>query len=222
MTAQTKSLEQIIAGIQALDLTPIKFKATRKEDGYGWSAERANQVEIAYKRYLILHAKYPELTLAPDQDVDRLWHMHILDTRKYAADCDAIFGRFLHHFPYLGLRGEDDARALEEAFRKQKELYAKEFGEPVPALQNDAAWCSLDASQASAAWCSLETSKPAAAWCSLESKPRDAAAWCSLESKASAAASLEPSAPAAAWCSLETKASTAAWCSLEPSQPASA
>ncbi len=212
MTAQSKSLEQIIAGIHALDLTPIKFKATRKEDGYGWSTERANQVEIAYKRYLILHAKYPEMTLAPDQDVDRLWHMHILDTRKYAADCDAVFGRFLHHFPYLGLRGEDDARALEEAFRKQKELYAKEFGEPVPTLQNDAAWCSLETKQPPAAWCSLEPRQASAAWCSVESST-PAAAWCSLE----------PKATTAAWCSIEPTAGTAAaWCSLEPSRPAAA
>jgi len=30
-----------------------------------------------------------------------------------AADCDAIFGEFLHHFHYLGLRGEDEAKALD-------------------------------------------------------------------------------------------------------------
>jgi hypothetical protein len=216
MTAQSKSLQEIIAGIEALDLTPIKFKATRKEDGYGWSAERANQIEIAYKRYLILHAKYPEMTLAPDQDVDRLWHMHILDTRKYAADCEAIFGRFLHHFPYLGLRGEDDARALEEAFRKQQELYAKEFGEPVQALHHDAAWCSLDASPKGAAWCSLESKQASAAWCSAES-PKTSAAWCSAESpKASAAwCSAESPKASAAWCSAESPKASAAWCSAE-------
>ena len=218
MTSESKSLDQIVAAIQALDLTPIKFKATRKEDGYGWSAERANQVEIAYKRYLILHAKYPEMTLAPDQDVDRLWHMHILDTRKYAADCQATFGHFLHHFPYLGLRGEDDAKALDDAFRKQKELYAKEFGEPVPALQKDAAWCSLDLSRASAAWCSLDASSQKAAWCSLDASSQKAA-WCSLDASSQKAAwcSLDASSRKAAWCSLNASSQNAAWCSLDAS-----
>jgi hypothetical protein len=169
MTTRKTSLDQTVAAIQALDLTPIKFKATREEDGYGWTAEHADRMEAAYKRYLILHAKYPHLPLAPERDIDRFWHMHILDTRKYAADCMAVFGRFLHHFPYLGLRGEDDAKALEQAYRAMQELYAQEFGEPVPELQNDAAWCSVEPVKGSAAWCSVEPVKGSAAWCSVES-----------------------------------------------------
>lgn len=90
-------LAQTISAIAALDLTPIKFKATRQEDGYGWTPEHADRIALAYKRYLTLHAKYPDLMLAPDQEVDHFWHLHILDTRKYAADCEAIFGYFLHH-----------------------------------------------------------------------------------------------------------------------------
>ena len=179
------SLAQTVAAIQALDLTPIKFKATRDEDGYGWSAEHADRMEIAYKRYLILHAKYPHLPLAPERDIDRLWHMHILDTRKYAADCDAVFGRFVHHFPYLGLRGEDDARALQSAFEQMQALYAETFGEPVPALRTDRAWCSVESKTAGAAWCSVEA--PAAAWCSVET-PKAQPAWCSVESAVTASA----------------------------------
>ncbi|MDB6000426.1 MAG: hypothetical protein JWP52_2125, partial [Rhizobacter sp.] len=137
-STQAKTLDQTIAAILALDMTPIKFKATRQEDGYGWTAEHADKMELGYKRYLILHAKHPEMTLAPEQDIDRFWHMHILDTRKYAADCEATFGHFLHHFPYLGLRGEGDEEALQEAFVKMQQLYAAEFGEPVASLQRDA------------------------------------------------------------------------------------
>ena len=159
MTIATHSttLEKTICAIQALDLTPIKFKTTRNEDGYGWSADYADKMALAYKRYLILHAKYPEMTLAPEQDIDRFWHMHILDTRKYAADCEATFGHFVHHFPYLGLRGEEDAKALEAAFVKMHQLYAQEFGEPVPALQRDAAYCAAETDvQSKAAYCAVE------------------------------------------------------------------
>ena len=225
-STQGKTLEQTIAAIQALDLTLIKFKASRKEDGYGWSAGYADQMEVAYKRYLILHAKHPDLTLAPEQDVDRFWHMHILDTRKYAADCDATFGHFLHHFPYLGLRGEDDAKALQEAFLEMQRLSAEEFGEPMPHREpgkDSAAWCSLEAGKPSAAWCSLEAGKPSAAWCSLEAgKP--SAAWCSLEAGKPSAAwcSLEAGKPSAAWCSLEAGKPSAAWCSLEAGKPSAA
>ncbi|WP_395315919.1 hypothetical protein [Variovorax sp. UC74_104] len=225
---QRKTLEQTIAAIEALDLTMIKFKACRKEDGYGWSPGYANQMEVAYKRYLMLHARHPELTLAPEQDVDRFWHMHILDTRKYAADCEATFGYFLHHFPYLGLRGEDDAKALQAAFEEMQRLSAEEFGEPASAPRREAtgdaaAWCSLEAAKPAAAWCSLEAGKPSAAWCSAEAvKPT--AAWCSLEAAKPSAAwcSLEAAKPAAAWCSLEAGKPSAAWCSLEAAKPAAA
>lgn len=173
-------MDQAIAAINALDLGLIKFKACRGEDGYGWTAAYAERMEIAYKRYLILHLRHPQLTLAPEQDVDRFWHLHILDTRKYAADCEACFGYFLHHFPYLGLRGEADAAALQTAFLSMQALYAQEFGEPVPALQHDAAWCSIDVPPAKAAWCSFEPPAAKAAWCSFE-PPVARPAWCSIE-----------------------------------------
>jgi len=174
--ASSKTLEQTITAIEALDLEPIKFKATRQEDGYGWSAEYAERMAQSYKCYLILQAKYPDATLAPDQDTDRFWHMHILDTRKYAADCEAIFGHFLHHFPYLGLRGEDDARALEVAFEKMKTLLALEFGpqqHPEGAMRA-AAFCT---GETKAAFCTGETK---AAFCTGETK----AAFCTVETNA--------------------------------------
>ena len=172
LSSAGRTLEQTVAAIEALDLTPIKFKATRSadDDGYGWSPQYADQMELAYKRYLILHAKYPEMTLAPERDIDRFWHMHILDTRKYAADCDATFGHFLHHFPYLGLRGEGDEQALQDAFEAMQRLYAEEFGSALGAPQRDAAWCSVESPKTKAAWCSIEQPQASAkaAWCSIE------------------------------------------------------
>jgi hypothetical protein len=175
------TLEHTIAAIEALDLELIKFKAMRRDDGYGWSPGYADAMELAYKRYLILHAKYPHMTLAPDQDIDRFWHMHILDTRKYAADCEATFGHFVHHFPYLGLRGEDDARALQSAFAAMQALYTREFGEPMPQSTPDAAWCGVDPSGKAAAWCGVDPSVKAAAWCGVDPTGRSAAAWCGVD-----------------------------------------
>jgi hypothetical protein len=62
------------------------------------------------------------------EDVDTFWHYHILDTRKYAADCQAVFGQFLHHFPYSGLRGNEDAAAHEAACERMRVLYEETFG----------------------------------------------------------------------------------------------
>jgi hypothetical protein len=120
---------QDLHAIAALDLEPIKVKLMHEESGEGWTLERANAVEFEYRRFLILMKKFPDEQTAPLVDVDTFWHYHILDTMKYAADCEAVFGHFLHHFPYLGLRGEDDEAAHVRVGMRMKELYEDTFGE---------------------------------------------------------------------------------------------
>ncbi|WEF30642.1 glycine-rich domain-containing protein [Pseudoduganella chitinolytica] len=116
--------------IAELDLEPIKVKLMHAESGEGWTLERANAVEFEYRRFLYLMKKFPHEQTAPLQDVDTFWHYHILDTLKYATDCEAVFGYFLHHFPYIGLRGKDDEEAHERVGARMKELYEDTFGEP--------------------------------------------------------------------------------------------
>ena len=131
-----KSHDQIIAKIHALDLNPIKFKLMDAEEGHGWSREYADHVELEYKRFLTLLVKYPESSIAPSKEVDKFWHGHILDTLKYAEDCNEVFGYFLHHFPYFGMRGKEDAANLAAAANTMNRLYHKEFGNAEPAKEN--------------------------------------------------------------------------------------
>lgn len=116
--------------IAALDLEPIKVKLMHVESGEGWSLEKVNAVEFEYRRFLYLMKMFPQEQTAPLMDVDIFWHYHILDTMKYAIDCEAVFGYFLHHFPYIGLRGEDDEEAHRRVGDRMKELYEETFGEP--------------------------------------------------------------------------------------------
>jgi hypothetical protein len=116
--------------IAALDLDPIKVKLMHEESGEGWSLEQANAVEFEYRRFLYLMKKFPQEGAAPRADVDIFWHYHILDTIKYAQDCQAVFGYFLHHFPYLGLRGEEDLAVHERVGERMRELYEGTFGTP--------------------------------------------------------------------------------------------
>ena len=114
---------------RGLDLEPIKFSLTQREEGNGWSVDKAEVVASWYRRFLYLVHLYPEKVVVPDKEIDAFWHTHILDTKKYMADCKALFGRYLHHFPYFGMRGEKDRRNLEEAFHETDELFLKHFGE---------------------------------------------------------------------------------------------
>ena len=45
----------------------------------------------------------------PSHAVDEAWHGFILCTARYAAFCDAAYGRFLHHHPEGGRRGRRPA-----------------------------------------------------------------------------------------------------------------
>lgn len=116
------------ADIEALDLSMIKLKLQDAEEGPGWDSETCDAVELEYKRFLALKRAYPECEIVPNRAVDAFWHQHILDTEKYAADCDALFGAFLHHFPYFGMRGEQDYADLCQAFSDTQHLYERHFG----------------------------------------------------------------------------------------------
>jgi hypothetical protein len=117
------------SSIAALDLDPIKVKLMHKESGEGWTLEYANTIEFEYRRFLYLMKIFPNEQTAPLFDVDIFWHYHILDTMKYAADCESIFGYFLHHFPYVGLRGEEDEVTHQLAGNRMRELYEHTFGD---------------------------------------------------------------------------------------------
>lgn len=133
MLQATKSVEQTVKAIWALDLDPIKLKLMDPEEGQGWSHEYTDRMELAYRRFLTLLVKFPDQTIAPSKDIDKFWHGHILDTMKYAEDCERVFGYFLHHFPYFGMRGEADAADLRAASARMNAIYESEFGEAMPA-----------------------------------------------------------------------------------------
>jgi hypothetical protein len=132
MQQQQRPVERILAGIETLDLEPVKFKLMDSQEGEGWSREYADKVEVDYKRFLALVVKYPGQTIALSKETDKFWHGHILDTMKYAEDCQNVFGYFLHHFPYLGMRGSEDAAAQARAVEATASLYEQEFGVPSP------------------------------------------------------------------------------------------
>ncbi|MDP2829543.1 MAG: hypothetical protein Q8O37_13155 [Sulfuricellaceae bacterium] len=114
--------------ISELDLEPIMVKVMDKDEGYGWSLEFTRQVTNEYKRYLILCLENPDFPMVPSTFVDEFWHFHILDTQKYAEDCNHVFGYFLHHFPYFGMRGKEDEENLKKAWTESCVLYEKRFG----------------------------------------------------------------------------------------------
>lgn len=123
-----QGIRLMMADIDALDLSMIKIKLQDAEEGPGWGPEKCDAVEVDYKRFLALKRAYPDKEIVPNKEVDVFWHQHILDTEKYAQDCEALFGAFLHHYPYFGMRGEADYADLCAAFAQTQALYDLNFG----------------------------------------------------------------------------------------------
>jgi len=104
------------SALKELDLTNV---VATVQTEFGLSDADAERAESLYRQYLTLCHKYPNIKVVPPKLADKVWHEHITNTRKYAADCDALFGMFIHHQP-----GRPNA---ESEFEQTKELYQKEF-----------------------------------------------------------------------------------------------
>ncbi|NNG24426.1 glycine-rich domain-containing protein [Telluria aromaticivorans] len=202
---------------ETLDLAPIKMKLMHVESGEAWSATRTNAVEAEYRRFLFLMKKYPDAGASPTVDVDTFWHYHILDTMKYARDCEQVFGYFLHHYPYVGIGAGTDVGEQVEAGERMRAIYEVEFG---ASTASGSAWCAapgkpVQAAAETNAWCAAP-GKPAAAWCAAPGKQpggTNEAAWCAAPGKP-----VQGAAEATAWCAAPGKqlvvsaAVASAWC----------
>ena len=110
-----------------------------KDEGMDWSLDQVDSAEIEYKRYLHLCMEYGK-GIVPNKIIDLTWHYHILDTRSYHKDCDKLFGGYMHHYPYFGMRGDQDAKDLKNSFEKTKDLYLALFDEEMARDEHNKCW----------------------------------------------------------------------------------
>ncbi|HEY4504827.1 MAG TPA: hypothetical protein VJI73_03585 [Candidatus Paceibacterota bacterium] len=62
---------------------------------------------LAYRRFLRDRKLAPGVHVVPLVQVDRVWHIHILQTEHYREVCESYLGRFLHHASLIcGAGGE--------------------------------------------------------------------------------------------------------------------
>jgi hypothetical protein len=125
LVEQDEALWSALEKVAALDFTMLKTKIRRDEK---MTVEEVDEIEDLYRKFLALNMRYPDRKICPTGPIDIIWHYHILDTRAYECDCLALFGRLLHHFPYFGMRSEQDKQDLENTFAASVELFIRHFG----------------------------------------------------------------------------------------------
>jgi len=117
-------------GGQQIDLSPINAKL-QYENRHSGATKRSSRPKptTAISWRCICCTRWRRLV--PNKILDEYWHQHILDTRKYAADCETTFGFFLHHDPYFGIEGEEDRQLNLEAFAVTQQIWEEAFGVPL-------------------------------------------------------------------------------------------
>ena len=88
-----------------LDFGPV-YKLLIRD---GMPADQAGRAIADYKAFLH-RVKFDGYRGSPGRLADKAWHAHILQTRKYVADCQALLGEYLHHTPTLELDDPDELR----------------------------------------------------------------------------------------------------------------
>lgn len=124
------ALDKAIEYVNHLDLSYLIRKMT--DENYflpRWTQEDALLGLRLYKNFLILSRKYPGEIFVPSKEIDEFWHNHILATRQYHQDCEAIFGYYYHHDPMDLQNNEAGRQELVALFEKTQTFYFKEFDE---------------------------------------------------------------------------------------------
>lgn len=129
-TAIKQHLEQLDFSFIFNKMTSSTYELPR------WPEALAKQAVQLYKDFLWLHYKYPHEKLVPTRDIDECWHLHILNTKHYAKDCQALFGEFFHHNP-SNLEDAEELAELLPLFQKTQSLYEKEFNKLLMVLKRD-------------------------------------------------------------------------------------
>lgn len=92
-----------------------------------WTPEYTLRVIEEYKRFIYIDA-VAEHDVTPSDQVDQVWHAHVLHTRDYAKFCQKVLGgKFFHHNPSTGGFSEDEKHA--DWYAKTLESYQRIFDE---------------------------------------------------------------------------------------------
>lgn len=116
--------------VSQIDLSAINRKL-QYENPIQWTDKAIAETEAKYRRFLALTLLHPSIPLSVNAVLDEYWHQHILHTRKYAADCEKVFGYFLHHYPDFGIEHEEDQQQNVEQFAVTQRLWEEAFGTPL-------------------------------------------------------------------------------------------
>jgi hypothetical protein len=109
--------------------TPLVARCMR---AYTWSEKEARKILKAYRQFLELKkikGDWNAEILSPFEEVDLMWHQHILDVVNYCHDCMLLCGHVVGHNPDGGLSSDARRERLNTTRAALREHFGEEAGE---------------------------------------------------------------------------------------------
>jgi hypothetical protein len=131
---QIKKQPELWAKLQAfsLDNPEAKFNFTQRlcrENG--WNLNYATRAIEEYKKFLYL-SYITKKSLTPSDEVDQVWHLHMIYTESYWKDlCKGVFNYEFHHGPTKG--GKQESTKYGTQYNFTLDFYIEVFGCNAPA-----------------------------------------------------------------------------------------
>lgn len=130
MTEEQKQLWLKIKAFELDDPAASLSFSDRLARENGWTIEYSLRSIEEYKKFifLLLITQHP---LTPSDQVDQVWHLHLLYTESYWVDfCEHTLGRKIHHGPTKG--GDSEKSKYTDWYEKTKEVYRTTFNYDAP------------------------------------------------------------------------------------------
>ncbi|WP_242604847.1 glycine-rich domain-containing protein [Flavobacterium subsaxonicum] len=130
MTPQQQKLWHKIQAFELDDPTSAMTFTDRLARENNWDTQYAVAAVTEYKKFMLLLCitSHP---LTPSDQVDQVWHLHLLYTQLYWTDfCQNILGRQIHHGPTKG--GSNETTKYTNWYNKTLSLYKDIFGVDAP------------------------------------------------------------------------------------------
>lgn len=130
MTKDQQSLWDKIKDFELDEPTSSLTFTNRLARENGWTIEYAIRAVHEYKKFIFMLC-IADHSLTPSDQVDQVWHLHLLYTQSYWVDfCKNTIDKQIHHGPTKGGKTESDK--YNDLYEKTLQLYKTLFERNAP------------------------------------------------------------------------------------------
>lgn len=130
MSSEEQALWKRIKAFEISDPTAEFSFSDRLARENSWTFEYSIRTILEYKKFMFLIC-ISECPLTPSDQVDQVWHLHLIYTESYWVDfCKNTLNKFIQHGPTKG--GEIEKAKYNNSYEATKEIYKKTFEKDPP------------------------------------------------------------------------------------------